>query len=1223
MLANRVREYTTTTGAGDITLAGALPGHIPFAEGFPVGASVTYVIEDGDDYEIGTGTLADATTLQRTSVAETLVAGVYDKASPTAISLSGNAKVFCAATAEMLLDPNVDADVIREVTPDAGVTVDGVVLKDGSVAAIDAQYDGAVGIGGTPAYPMHIIRDSEAANIIAERTGAGASRAIMQGGNESVFFGSLSSDIAHFGTAGLAAITVDTARNVGIGTTSINNMLSVAGDVFINPSVASQNALTVRGAASHTGNLQQWQNSGGVNLVAIGSDGNFVGQNVRGVSAQFYHTGNLDESVVIGDLSTIGNTTGVYFRTTGFGVSKIADGGTFQWLETVGGQRMALSDTQLTVDVAAQINGSILGNSGGTLSGPATADARWTFTQTTAGFTGTIQQGSSGFTLSALGSQSMLFNTNGVTGITLDSVQNVGIGAAPVTRKLEVTEGGGTTTVAAFLNTGSASSQIGFKGSTGVNDYDVRFGAVSANVAGIYTDNSLAASWDANQNATFSGDLNMSGNELTGVRRISSDVTNATSVISGGSDVDKGANVLLHGESHATNAFDIVLRNGLGTVLHWQAAAGDWDFIDNNIVGVSDILRNSSSQRLLLGGGSTNALGAVLLLRGEADVSEASDVIFRSDNITTLQWDNSASAWYMYDNPLRDVSDMTISGNGITRTVDSGLITIAGGTTVASGGNVVFYGPNHTTNANDIFIRTGATNRLVWDESSNYWWFNGHILQGVPSIIRGTPANELVLSGGTEYNVGSNIVLYGETHLANANDIFFRTDATSRLQWDDSINEWNFHGHSTFGIPVLHQSGTASTTQIAGGSGGASGGNVVFYGPAHATNANDILFRTDATARLHWDHSLIRWDFQNYDVYNVRDLILAGDEIHRTISNNNLTVSGGSDGSLGGAVVLYGESHATSAGDIVFNADNVARLRWDHSALAWNYGTNILTGVSDMRRGSTTGQMHLAGGSTLNQGGNVVFYGESHATQANDISLRAGNSSKLYWDNSTDYWNFQNNNLAQVGDISMYGNDIHRNADTDLLRISGGSAFNVGGNLVLYGQSHSTNANHIVFRSGLTEVGTWDDSTSRWNWRSTRFENVSALSIHAAGNAANLAIRRTNAGGAGFGIGTIDWLNENGSNRGRIAGEFDTDTNSSRLKFEPTDTAATSVTALTVTSTGVTADVDFMAEADAIFNGSLSATSLPEYADDSAAGLGGLAAGDIYRTATGELRCKL
>ncbi|WP_286828754.1 MULTISPECIES: beta strand repeat-containing protein [Kordiimonas] len=146
MLANRVRELTSTTGTGDIALDGALPGHISFSDAFGAGEGVIYVIEDGDNYEIGTGTLVDAATLARTEVAETLVDGTYVQAGATPIDLSGNVRVYCAATADFLLSPTHDADIIREVTPDAGVTADGVLLKDGGVKLTGyTRYENSLG----------------------------------------------------------------------------------------------------------------------------------------------------------------------------------------------------------------------------------------------------------------------------------------------------------------------------------------------------------------------------------------------------------------------------------------------------------------------------------------------------------------------------------------------------------------------------------------------------------------------------------------------------------------------------------------------------------------------------------------------------------------------------------------------------------------------------------------------------------------------------------------------------------------------------------------------------------------------------------------------------------------------------------------------------------------------------------------------------------------------
>lgn len=99
VLANRVKVSSTTTGTGSVALGSPVDGFYSFAEGgISNGDTVRYVIENGNNFEIGTGVYT-ITHISR-SPEETLVNGTADITSPSAITLAGDSTVFITASSK-------------------------------------------------------------------------------------------------------------------------------------------------------------------------------------------------------------------------------------------------------------------------------------------------------------------------------------------------------------------------------------------------------------------------------------------------------------------------------------------------------------------------------------------------------------------------------------------------------------------------------------------------------------------------------------------------------------------------------------------------------------------------------------------------------------------------------------------------------------------------------------------------------------------------------------------------------------------------------------------------------------------------------------------------------------------------------------------------------------------------------------------------------------------
>lgn len=137
-LVNRAKVSTATTGTGTITLGTAEGGYLSFADaGVSDGDTVRYVIEEGNNFEIGTGTYtASGTTLSRTP-------SESSKADNTAITLAGEAVVYIAATKDDFVNAVEGGTFTGNVDFSGGIDVTGNITVTGTVDGRDIATDGS------------------------------------------------------------------------------------------------------------------------------------------------------------------------------------------------------------------------------------------------------------------------------------------------------------------------------------------------------------------------------------------------------------------------------------------------------------------------------------------------------------------------------------------------------------------------------------------------------------------------------------------------------------------------------------------------------------------------------------------------------------------------------------------------------------------------------------------------------------------------------------------------------------------------------------------------------------------------------------------------------------------------------------------------------------------------------------------------------------------------
>ena len=161
VLNDRVKESTTTTGTGTVTLGGAVQGFETFAAGIGNSNTTYYCIQLGSEFEVGLGTLSgDSSTLARTTI-------ISSSNSDSAVNFSAGTKfVFCTmpASKSLVLDASNNITLpAKLIMPD--VTAGKILVGDGT-SYEEVAVSGDIGLASSGA--MTIQSDAVEQSMIAD-----------------------------------------------------------------------------------------------------------------------------------------------------------------------------------------------------------------------------------------------------------------------------------------------------------------------------------------------------------------------------------------------------------------------------------------------------------------------------------------------------------------------------------------------------------------------------------------------------------------------------------------------------------------------------------------------------------------------------------------------------------------------------------------------------------------------------------------------------------------------------------------------------------------------------------------------------------------------------------------------------------------------------------------------------------------------------------------------
>lgn len=224
VIADRVRETSTTTGTGDIVLGGAVAGFISFSSVMANTDTTYYGIVGGNSWEVGVGTYSTANN----SISRTVVLSSSNGGSLVSFG-SGTKNVFLTQPSERAVYVNGNTVVAAN-----SATVPNSLLANSSVTfnGVTVALGGSGTITSSPTYPL--VNASLSGTTVISGTANISATTTLSGTNNLT------------GTNTLTGTTTVTSA-------TINGTTTLAGTITGTPTIASSSSLATQLATVNLG----------------------------------------------------------------------------------------------------------------------------------------------------------------------------------------------------------------------------------------------------------------------------------------------------------------------------------------------------------------------------------------------------------------------------------------------------------------------------------------------------------------------------------------------------------------------------------------------------------------------------------------------------------------------------------------------------------------------------------------------------------------------------------------------------------------------------------------------------------------------------------------------------------------------------------------------------------------------------------------------------------